>query len=306
MDRHSRGLPPLNAVPAFEAAARLLSFSAAARELNVTQSAVSRQIRLLEEDLGTALFIRQNRTVRLTARGRELLPVAANALTMLAATCREFRKGVAPTRLKVSADLSFGHERLVTILANFNVAHPEIAASVIASDYEPDCLREDVDLAILFGNGTWPGHEARFLFGEEVFPVCSPGYLAEHGPMALDTLLDHHLLDVEGRWDWMTWAQWLQRFDMTVGPETRLQESNNWPLLMEAARRGRGVALGWRYITDLADGSLVRPVKESVTTDLGYYLVIPSDRTPTDPSAAFMAWLETAFPSLMEQSDAVT
>lgn len=282
----------MNALPAFEAAARLTSFSAAAKELNVTQSAVSRQIRLLEEDLQTRLFIREKRSIRLTARGRELHQVAAGALDMLARTCREFRRGVAPTKLRVSADLSFGHQWLVNILSGFNAAYPEIGASMIASDYEPDCLREDVEVAILFGSGDWPGFRSRFLFGEEVFPVCSPGYRDANPPIALDTLLDHTLLDLQGRWDWMSWRQWLGEHGMPVPSGFQFQDSNNWPLLIESARQGRGIALGWRYFVDpmLADGSLVRPCQESVSTSRGYYLLTRTGPALSAAAEAFCDW----------------
>ena len=167
----STDLPPLATLKAFEAAGRLGNFTHAGHEFGLSQAALSQQIRALEEDLGRALFDREHRSVSLTPAGDRLLRAVRVSLDLLTKTAREIRKGESPTNLRVASDSAFAHHWLMPRVTDFARHHPHIVPSIISSDYEADCLRDDIDVAILYGSGSWPGYAARFVFDEEVFPA---------------------------------------------------------------------------------------------------------------------------------------
>ena len=270
-------LPPLTALPAFEASARLLSFTKAAEELYVTQAAISRQIRVLEENLGVRLFDRSHRQIELTEDGQRFQHVVAVALDMVSGTANELRGQVTSTDLTIAADISMAHLWLLPRFPKFREAFPDIAVSVLASDREADCLKKGIDLALLYGNGNWPGFDATLLIREEIFPVCSRSYLRKH-PSINDPgdLVQDVLLDLRGdRWDWVDWRQWLTEKGLPVPDDVQFLAFNSLPLLIEAACQGQGIGLGWRSLVDglLEDGSLVRPIDMSLRTDRGYYVL---------------------------------
>ena len=287
-------LPPLEPLVAFEAAARLESFTLAAAELNITQAAVSQRIRTLEQALGTALFERAHRAVRLTASGREYQHTVSLALTHLANATREIRGAPQTARLTVAADQSIAAMWLMPRLPKFLERHPETPVRLIASDTEADCLAGDVDLTIIHGAGDWAGYGATCLFEEEVFPVCSPDHLARCGPVAgAADLTGSVLLDLEDtNWNWMNWRMWLTEQGVDLPSGDRHLRINSYPLIIEAARNGQGMALGWRHLVDdaLLDGTLVRPLDRSVRTRFGYYILWPDGGEAADAAAAFRDW----------------
>ena len=291
MTTSASDLPPLGPLRIFETAGRLGNFTHAGRELGLSQAAVSQQVKLLEEYLGVALFVRRHRSVALTSEGTRLLRSARVALELITRTAREIRRGQSPSNLRVAADLAFAHQSLMPRIADFIAGHPHIVPSIVASDYEADCLRDDVDVAILYGNGVWPGYQTRFLFGEEIFPVCSPAYREEHGDIDIYHLDNHVLLDLQGRWDWVSWTQWATEVGLHIPDTTRVREFNNFPLLTEATVNGEGVALGWKYLSDahLDTGALIRLSDLSLVTDRGYYLVTRD--TPAGLAEDFCEWL---------------
>ena len=182
-------LPPLTALIAFEAAGRLQSFTRAAEELNVTQAAVSRQIRLLEENLGKPLFIRAHRSVELTLDGRNYLHTVVNALSHVSAATREIRSAGHEVRLTVAADQSIAHLWLMPRPHDFRATHAHVSLHLVASDEEDSCLSGEIDVALIHGDGNWAAHESELLFPEEVFPVCSPHYFgACQGKLAMEHL----------------------------------------------------------------------------------------------------------------------
>jgi LysR family glycine cleavage system transcriptional activator len=255
-----KDLPPLEFLVAFEAAARLASFTAAAEELSLTQAAVSRQIRLLEQNLGRSLFTRAHRAVRLTPEGREFQHTVSLALSHVANAATGLRAPEANARLTVATDQSVAALWLLPRLASFQDAHGEIDLRLISSDMEADCLAEEVDVAIVHGDGSWPGYEAALLLDEEVFPVCSPAYLARHGAIARpDDLLGRVLIDLDDdHWNWINWRVWLTEQDIHpprdasgTGPAgLRRLVINSYPLIVQAARNGLGVALGWKHLVE--------------------------------------------------------
>ncbi len=300
MERLRRTLPPLDPLVAFEAAARLGSFTRAAEELALSQAAISQRIRLLEEHFGTPLFVRAHRRVRLTAAGRSLQHAASPALRQLALASEEVRARRGQARLSIGADQSIAAMWLMPRLDAFRAAFRaraggEISVRVIASDVDEDCLADDIELAILHGAGGWPGREAGLLFAEEVFPVCAPSYLAGAPPLATAAdLPDHALLELDDiHWDWMNWRGWLSRAGIHRAAGHEPLRMNAYPLIVEVARAGQGVALGWAQLVDpyLADGSLVRPLAESAVTEFGYYAVWPASGEPDPLAAAFRDFL---------------
>lgn len=287
-------LPPLDPLIAFEAAARHLSFTRAARELNLSQAAVSQQIRNLEEKLGLALFIRSHRAVQLSAKGREYQHTVSQVFQQLASATAELKGPASQTRISVSADQSMASMWLMARLPGFQRRFPEISVRLLATDDETDCLGEDIQLAMIHGNGKWPGYRCSKLFGEEIFPVCSPGYLAGMSTEPdCNSLVNETLLDLDDiHWDWMNWRTWLSRNDVHLPARHRGLRINSYPLLIDAARNGQGVALGWRYLVDrdIEAGTLVRLLDEFVSTELGYYLVWPDHRELAHGVACFREW----------------
>jgi DNA-binding transcriptional LysR family regulator len=296
-----KDLPPLEFLVAFEAAARLGSFTAAAEELNLTQAAVSRQIRLIEQSLGRSLFTRAHRAVRLTPEGRDFQHTVSLALSHIANAARGLRAVEGSSRLTVAADQSVAALWLLPKLEDFQREHGDIDLRLISSDLEADCLAEDVDVAIVHGDGNWPGYEAALLLDEEVFSVCSPAYLERHGAIARPAdLLERVLIDLDDdHWNWINWRVWLteQTVDLPHGGDRpgglRRLVINSYPLIVQAARDGLGVALGWKHLVDepLAAGTLVRPLEHLVRTDFGYYLLMRQDREASPEAEAFRDWV---------------
>ena len=256
---------------------------------------MSRQIRLLEDHLGKKLFVRSHRAVQLTAEGRSYLHTVATALAHVGAATRDLRSATNAAQLCVAVDQSVGHLWLLPRLGSFTHANPALSLNLIVSDEERVCMAPSVDVAIMHGEGTWPGHDSALLFAEEVFPVCSPDYDKETagGLAAVERLAGEVLLDLDdNHWNWMNWRQWLNANGIgeTSGPR-RLQ-IGSYPLVVDAARRGLGIALGWRGLVDddLASGHLVAPLRASVKTRFGYHVLWPRDREPSPAVRAFVHW----------------
>ncbi|GMG82733.1 transcriptional regulator GcvA [Paralimibaculum aggregatum] len=290
-----RRLPSLDALVPFEAAARLLNFTAAARELNISQSAVSQQIRNLEASLGVALFERVGRSVRLTQVGKEYQHTVAAALGHIGNATAEIRSARGRPKVTLAADQSIAWLWLMPRLPLFQELIPDVAVRLLVSDVESDCVNDANDLAIVHGDGSWPGHHARRIFAEEVYPVCSPSYLETGPPLdSVDDIYRHVLLHLEDEhWNWMNWRMWLTECGASLPTEDRGLAINNYPLVVEAAKRGQGLALGWNHLVDLeiAAGTLVRPLAESVRTRFGYHAVWPSSRERLPQTEWLCDWL---------------
>ncbi|WP_217497431.1 transcriptional regulator GcvA [Trinickia violacea] len=295
MISRTRHLPPLSYLAAFEAAARHESFTSAADELCVTQSAVSRQIRLLEETLGCALFVRLHKSVTLTEAGRKFQRTVNAALELLAAAAYALRVEASSSTVTVSTDLAFASHWLIPRLPQFRSEHPEIVIHVDASDEDTKQIRKGADLAIQFGDGYWPACNARFLLEEEIFPVCAPAYLSRVAPMErTQDLLRATLIHLETRhWDWMDWTTWFAHNDIILTEQRQDLYINNYPAVLQAAISGQGIAMGWRYLADdmLSTGVLVRPIETSVRTGQGFYLLHPSDSLLTPEAKVFCDWI---------------
>lgn len=290
----TRHLPPLNALRAFEAAARHLSFTAAARELNVTQAAISHHVKALEERLALKLFHRRNRSLVLTDAGQAYLPPLREAFDTLAEATRRLTAREATATLTVSTMLSFAATWLVPKLKRFHAAHPEIEVRIVASDQLVDFGREDVDVAIRYGRGDWPGLRAERFLTEDIFPVCSPRLLGGAHPLRTpDDLCHHTLLHDDMRESWRMWllAAGVDGVDPERGPAF-----SHSSMVMQAAIDAQGVALGRSALAAdaLAEGALVRPFDVSLPAEFAYYFVCPEAIAAWPNVRAFREWLLAA------------
>ncbi|HET6469023.1 MAG TPA: transcriptional regulator GcvA [Geminicoccaceae bacterium] len=285
-------LPPLGALRAFEAAGRLASFTRAAEELHVTQTAVSHQIRRLEEDLGCRLFRRLTRSLVLTEEGRELLPFVRDGFARLEAGVARVRAQERSGMLTVTAPPSFAGAWRVPRLVRFQARHPEIEVQLLAVPRMVDFAREPVDIGIRYGRGEWPGLTAERLLAEELFPVCAPALRS--GPAAIrapEDLARHHLIHVLQFPD--DWRRWLSIAGVAgVDPE-RGPRFDTVTLAYEAAAAGMGVALGRKNVVQefLASGRLVAPFRVEMPTDAAYYLVWPPEHGTRAKVRAFRDWV---------------
>ncbi|MCY3982878.1 MAG: LysR substrate-binding domain-containing protein [Roseovarius sp.] len=271
-------LPRLDYLLTFEIAAKLESFAGAARELNVSETAVSRKIRLLELHYQCVLFVRGHRSVHLTDAGRKLLNGVAPAIKMLMQVSGEMHGDSRKSTVRLAATHSVSSLWLMPRLRNFHESNPNITISLLSSDMDSECLSEDMDMAILRGDGEWSGFGSERLFGETVFPVCSNGYLESASPIdGLEDLISHAMIEVSNNHtEWLNWRTWLAR--KGIDPETVIHSTyvNTYPLAIQAAADGLGIALGWGHLVDrhISSGALVRPFGgEHVRTDSGYYLL---------------------------------
>lgn len=286
-------LPPLTAVRYFECAARHLSFTKAAQELNVTHSAISHQIRALEEWLGEPLFRRLNRSLVLTEAGQLFLKPVREAFDKLAEATRLLKARDGSGSLTVSTMPSLAAKWLVPRLRSFRERHPDIEVRISATEQLVDFSRDDVDLALRYGRGDWPNVTVEKLLSESLYPVCSPKLL--DGPMPLrkpEDLLQHQLL---WDYDWRSdmWERWLDAAGIK-GAKTRRPLSFNFSsLMLQAAVDGLGVALSQSVLAaeDLAAGRLVRPFDISLPAEFAYYVVYPPASAKRAKVTAFRNWL---------------
>ena len=287
-------LPSLNGLRAFEAAARHLSFTRAASELNVTQTAISHQIRRLEQELGIRLFMRQNRALALTPEARDYLPGVRAAFNDLRLATDRLRRKDDGHVLTVSTLASLAAKWLLPRLANFQEAHPGIDVRITTSTAMVDFRSGDVDAAIRYGRGHWPGVRADWLMADELFPVCSPALLKADKPLRSPADLAHHaLLHTSGGYD-DDWRLWLTAAGLPADISKQPGLSFDLILLtVQAAIDGSGVAMGrTSYVeADIAKGRLVVPFKIALPADAGFYLVSPEARADTAKLRAFRQWL---------------
>lgn len=288
----------------FEASARLESFKAAAQELNVTESAVSRQIALLEDFYGHSLFIRTGRGTKLNNRGKQLKQTARGIFEMLVASTREMRKSDDVKYLTIAATTTFCSLWLMPRLKDWNRQHPDIPLHMITDEASPD-IHDAQDISIVLGYEKTMGFSSDFLFSEEIFPVCSPEYLADH-PAISDIkqlvkkdLVDLHPLHWKNKtWSPMSWDFWLSEHDVEIKEPLKVALYNHFPMVLDAAREGLGVALAWKHLAqaDLERGTLVRPVEMSLLAeDRKTFLIARKQQQNSEEVLKFKKWILDAF-----------
>ena len=291
-------LPSLDLLRGFEAAARLLSFTRAAQELHVTQSAVSRQIKTLEEQVGVKLFRRLNRALLLTEEGQALSHAVAGALSGIEQAVARLSTLAEDRPITVTTSVSFAALWLVPRLARLRAAHPDIDVRLAASNEMMDLQRDRIDVAIRFCEPKAAPSGAAPLIGEDVFPVVSPR-LTRDRPHPLRTPADikHHVLlhfdDPRGEWPWLTWQEWLLALKVPgLEPAGKLQFSH-YDQLVRAAVDGEGVGLGRAPLVErfMKSGELVAPFQDRVTVTRKYFVIVAPAAREQRRVKQFVDWL---------------
>jgi LysR family transcriptional regulator, glycine cleavage system transcriptional activator len=286
-------LPSLNGLRAFEAAARHLSFTRAADELAVTQTAISHQIRRLEAQLGLKLFVRRNRTLALTREAESYLPAVSAAFEDLRRATQRLKRPQRDGLLTVSTLASLAAKWLLSRVVAFQEAHPGVEVRVSASTHLVDFQREEIDMAVRYGRGDWPGLRAQWLMAEDIFPVCSPALLKGSNPLKRpEDLAQHTLLHATmSREDWQLWLT-------AAGLPTELAQRRGLTfdqsfMCIQAAIEGLGVALGRSAFVeaDIAQGRLVVPFDVVLPAEAGFYIVAPEETADDPKIALFREWL---------------
>ncbi|MFI4933359.1 MAG: transcriptional regulator GcvA [Caulobacterales bacterium] len=291
-----RRLPPLNALRAFEAAARHLNFSRAADELSVTPGAVSQQIQNLEDYVGAALFKRTPKGLLLTDAAQTALPALREAFDRLAEAASLLTAAVDGRRLTLTAAPSFAAKWLVPRLKGFEEAYPHIDVWLSADLDIVDFASGEIDLAIRYGTGRYPGLELTRLMSETVIPVASPELVAAN-PLESPADLVHQTLLHDGSPDaddsCPDWSMWLAARGVKGVDGTRGPRFNQSSLVIEAAVGGRGVALAKRTLAqdDLDAGRLVTPLQITTAVDFAYYVVHPKAKGRLPQVKHFVAWI---------------
>jgi LysR family transcriptional regulator, glycine cleavage system transcriptional activator len=295
--RSNGHLPPLSALRAFEAAARLQSFSKAADELSVTPAAISHQIAALEADLGVSLFNRRNRAVELTASARVLLPGLTEAFTGIEDSVRRLRSHNDTGMLTVTASPSFACKWLVQRLYRFQEQHPAIDVRISATDALVDLTRGDFDIAIRYGTGRYPGLNVELLLKNEVFPACSPALLRNGPPLETPGDLSNHVLLHDQQTDRdplaPSWPMWLRAAGVNNADASHGLSFSANVLALEAAIAGHGVTLAYSTTAaaDIAAGRLVRLFSLSLPDTFAYYVAAAPGALERPKVKAFRDWL---------------
>ena len=292
-------LPSLDLLNGFEAAARLLSFTKAGEELHLSQSAVSRQIQELEDQLGVRLFERRHRALALTEAGQTMHAAAAQALATMRAVTDRLRAGRGRQTLAVTTTQSFASLWLIPRLAGFTRTHADLDVRISAETRVLDLERDGLDLAIRHGPASLVGANAVKLFGERVFPVCSPKLMKDpKRPLREPADLRHHVLlqydDPEGRHPWLHWKTWLEIERLTdLRPAGSLVFSG-YEQIIPAAIAGHGVALGRSPLVReaMSSGELVAPFKRSADPARAYFAIVSKHSAGRPEVADFVAWLK--------------
>jgi LysR family glycine cleavage system transcriptional activator len=291
-----RRLPPLNAIRAFEAAARHLSFNQAALELNVTASAVSHQVKTLEDYFGVKLFNRLPRNVSLTPEGKDYLPAVSDALDQLYSASRRLAQRTADAPLNLGCAPTFAMGWLIPHLSDFHDEYPEIDVRLTLTPItrQIDFGASDTDVVIMYGtSGSWPKLVTHQLMAEELVPVCSPTLLQEHPletPSDLRNVTLLHSIPRMGQW-----RNWLHIAGVKgVDPKRGLRFQTT-PLAVSAAVAGAGVAIANRRFveTDLDAGRLIVAFEIDLPSDSGYFLIYPKESSDDPRVSAFREWLLT-------------
>jgi LysR family transcriptional regulator, glycine cleavage system transcriptional activator len=284
-------LPPLNALKAFEAAARHESFTRAADELCVTQGAVSQQVKALEAELAIKLFNRERQRLVITEAGRDYLTVIRDALDRIAVGTEKLLERQNAGVLTVSTSPDFASKWLVHRLGHFAEAHTGIDLRVSATLHHVDFAREEVDLAVRHGDGNWPGLDTVKLCSEQLFAVCSPKLLSGRRRVSRPAdILKLPLIHTESRTDW---TRWLQAAGIADAQVTHGPVLNRASMAIDAAINGQGIALARTTLAafDLINRRLVCPFAETLRLSKSYWIVCPKATAALPKIVTFRDWL---------------
>jgi DNA-binding transcriptional LysR family regulator len=303
MSKHA--LPPISTLIPFEAAARLGSMSAAARELGISQPAISRHLQMLERHLGQVLFQRNRRGLVLTTAGRSYQQAVSAGLEQIAQSTRQLRALTGDRIIRINANFGFAQQWLMPRFARLRADFPKMLFRLQTSDQHDELSVAESDLVIRFGAGQWSGWHSRKLFTEDVFPICAPAYLEAHpglrsAQLRPGDLVGEHLLHMdEGTQRWLTWAEWLRLQGITPSEDRPAFVYSTYPLLLQATLAGEGIALGWRGLVDrlLAAGSLVQLLPGLRRDHRGYFATYRQGHPADKSLRRIVDWLVGEVPA---------
>jgi len=288
-------LPPLQTLRAFEAAGRLTSFTRAADELSITQGAVSRQIRHLEERVGLQLFRRGERGIGLTRAGAHYHEAVSDALERIAVATAELGVHSGHGPVTIGASSALASLWLMSRLTGFRRREPDLEIRVLAADYGLPPASGEVDLLITYARARPAGEDVRYLFDEVIFPVAAPDLISDTAaPTHAAELLDHTLLVLDDDHpDWIGWPGWFARAGVSAAEPRRSIRINSYPMLLQAAVAGQGIALGWRHLVDdlVAAGSLEPLPIPAIQAEGAFYLLSFQPLPPDSPAGRLQSWL---------------
>lgn len=300
--RSSRKLPSLPALRAFEAVGRLQSFRKAGEELLITQSAVSHHIGALEQDLGVKLFIRKARSISFTEEGAVYHRSVSKGLGVIEQGTMELRHKLEGARVRISLLPSFAANWLVPRLSRFADQHPEISLDLSPSRSLVDLSAGDVDLAIRFGDGKWPGTESRLLMQEKLAPVASPGFLEENKfETTAAGILGQKLLLSAPAYEWDFWAH---EHGLDLSKSVKLQLSD-YNVVVQAAADGQGIAMGRLLLIGewIASGKLQTLTRDSLSTPkIGHWLVTAKNSRMSKAAERVSEWIQAETHSCFRES----
>lgn len=278
--------------------------SAAARELGISQPAVSRHLQVLEADLGQILFQRNRRGLALTAAGRDYRDAVAAGLDSIARGTASLRAQAGEQNIRIAANFGFAQQWLMPRFSRLRAAYPKLSFRLMTSDQDDDMTLSGADLAIRFGTGQldtnpWPGWVSVKLFPEEVFPICTPQYLEgrphlrQESLRAADLLAEPLLHMEETNPHWLTWSHWLKLQHVKLAGAKPQLVYSTYPLLLQATLAGEGIGLGWRGLVDplLQAGSLVQLLPGLRRDDRGYFLTYRQSHPAERLLAKISDWL---------------
>jgi DNA-binding transcriptional LysR family regulator len=288
-------LPSLSSLLAVIAAGERGGFTAAAAALGITQSAVSREIRQIEQRLGRPLFRRSPRGVELTAEGQQILEAARGGLQQIGEAVARIKASDAPQQLSIGCDFAFSAHWLVPRLPKFSALAPQADVRIVTAQHVERAIGA-CDTAIIFGSGSWPGITARRLNQETVFPVCAPDYPTGPAAGRPDWLAEANLLqliDGEDGSDWFDWPGYFAAAGVTPPERIRGQAYGIYPLVLQAAIAGQGIALSWSPSVDalIESGQLRRCSDFSARSTRGYFLARSQNAAPNALADKFEAWV---------------
>jgi len=286
-------LPPLSSLLAFDAAARHCSFTKAAKELYISQPAVSRRVATLENNLNLKLFDRSTKPMSLTAEGIELFGVLRSSLSRLETHISDMRARTQQQKFTIVAFAGFLTYWLIPRLPQLHTAFPDIDLRIMTADYDSDL--SDGDIHVRFGDGNWPGFESKIVISERVYAVCSPQYIGKRKlPLTLKTLTQERLLQMSknaGRW--FDWDSWFEKVDNKQYHLKNTIEIDSYSMIISAALTGGGIALCWDGLLDplVSNGALIRVSEDMAVSNEGYFATYKKGTTDEMLAKKVVDWL---------------
>ncbi len=286
-----RKLPPLKALRVFESVARNQSFRRSADELFVTHSAVSHQIKLLEEELGVILFNRSGRTISLTADGLFLYPIVRDSFDTLERAAKQLRSSHQPRTLNIQTYVTFGTTWFIPRLGDFQKKHPDIQVRNTISFVDVDFDRDDVDIGIIMGEKSWSHWNYEYLFDLQIFPICSPKLLESGKLESPEDLKNFTLINIELALE--DWPRWLQAAGADPGIAGDGPVMDNYLQALERVYDGEALVMARAPFADrdLKEGRLIRPFELTVAEPGTWYMVYPRKNNASKEIALFKQWL---------------